>query len=307
MRFRLLILAVTLLMACSKSREADWDRSMKSGASALGQGNFREAVTQFNAALDAAYTFQEDHRMADTLARLAEAHAGAGDLNEAGELYQRVLPMQRQFYGSDSEQVATTLANLGSLYQDVGRVDEAEAAYNEAMVMREKVLGTQHPDYANTLMLFASLRRQMGRDVEAESLNKRALGLCQQTRQQRCIATVLDNLGSMYFEKNRLPEAVDVFTKGRDAWKAFSGGENLDYAISTANLARAFQQQKNAAAAEPLLKEALPIFERAYGDDGPELVTYYLGYAQLLESLNRRDEAGAFSRKAAAIQVLNSR
>ena len=117
--------------------------------------------------------------------------------------------MQRQFYGSDSEQAATTLSNLGSLYQDAGRIDEAEAAYNEAMVMRAKVLGKQHPDYANTLMLFASLRRQMGRDVEAEDLNKQALTVCQATGQQRCAATVLDNLGSLYFDKGRIPEALD--------------------------------------------------------------------------------------------------
>jgi tetratricopeptide (TPR) repeat protein len=307
MRLRLLILTFALLAACSKSREADWDRAMKGGASAMGQSNFREAITQFNTALDAAYTFPEDHRIADTMTSLAAAHAAAGDLNEAGELYQRALPMQRQFYGSDSEQAATTLSNLGSLYQDAGRIDEAEAAYNEAMVMRAKVLGKQHPDYANTLMLFASLRRQMGRDVEAEDLNKQALTVCQATGQQRCAATVFDNLGSLYFDKGRFPEALDVFTKGREAWKALAGDQHLDYAISTANLARTYQQQKNYKAAEPLLKEALVIFDRAYGEDGPELVTYYLGYAQLLKSLNRRDEGEAYERKAATIQALNSR
>ncbi|MFM2124150.1 MAG: hypothetical protein RL328_601 [Acidobacteriota bacterium] len=308
MRLRLLSIVIfALLASCSKSRQADWDRAMQNGATALAQSDFREAVTQFNTALDAAYTFPEDRRMADTLARLAEAHAGLGELNEAEELYRRALPLQRQFYASDSEQVATTLANLGGLYQDVGRVDEAEASYNEALVMREKVLGAQHPDYANTLMLFATLRRQMGRDVEAEDLNKRALTTCQATRQQRCVATVLDNLGSLYFDKGRLPEAIDVFSKGRETWKALAGDQHLDYAISTANLARTYQQQKNLKAAEPLLKEALPIFEMAYGDDGPELVTYYLGYSKLLEDLNRRDEAEGYSRKAAAIQALNSR
>ncbi len=280
---------------------------MSVGKQAYDTGDYREAVSQYTHALDAAGTLEpQDKRVTDTLSRLAEAHLNLGEMAEAEELYRRALPLQRKLTGVDSEQVATILQNLGSIYQDVGRVDEAEAAYNEALKMRETVLGLDHPEYADTLVNFASLRRQMGHDAEAEDLNKRALALCQKAKQLRCVATVFDNLGSLYFEKGRLDEALDVYSKGRATWVTIGGKEHLDYAISTANLARVYTQLKRYKDAEPLLKETLPIFEMAYGQDGAPLAGYYKGYARLLTNLNRSDEAEVYERKATAIDALNS-
>ena len=309
MRSRLfLALPLILLLAACTSREAEWTKAMAAGQVAYDSGDFREAVSQYTRALDASATLDpQDQRVADNLTRLAQAHLNLGELTEAELLYRRDLDLERKLHGIDSEQVATTLNNLGSIYQDVGRVDESEAAYNEALKMREKVLGPDHPEYADTLVNFASLRRQMGRDAEAEEMDKRALGLCLKAKQQRCVATVYDNLGSLYFEKARLAEALDVYTKGRATWKTVEGGENLDYAVSTANLARVYAQQEHYKDAESLLAEALPIFEMSYGKDGAQLAGYYKGYAKLLTNLNRRDEAEAYERKATAIEALNSR
>lgn len=298
---------ILLVTSCTPSREAEWNTATTAGKQAVIAGNFREAVAQYNKALEAIRTVEpQDKRLADTMDQLAEAHVGAGDLNEAEQLYREVLPLQRQFYGSDSEQVANTLHNLGTLYQDVDRMDEAEASYKEALVMREKVLGKNHPDYATTLLHLGSLRAQLDQTVEAERLDKEALAICQSTKQQRCVATIYDNLGELYFAKGRIPEAIDVYSKGREAWKALAGTEHIDYAISTANLARVYQQQKKYKEAEALLKESLPIFEMTYGDRSAELVGYYRGYAQLLRNLNREDEGEAYDRKATAIQALTT-
>ncbi|MGH9629847.1 MAG: tetratricopeptide repeat protein [Bryobacteraceae bacterium] len=154
-------------------------------------------------------------------------------------LQKRALDLRERLLGPTSPEVASSLNSLGSLYQDQNRVEEAEPLYRRALEIRMRHLGPRHPDVALTLTNLAVVARQQRRFETAIAIQKEALSILRET------------LGS-----------------GHPA-----------SATSQSNLGAFYFATGDLAAAEPLLRDAIRIFESS----APKHVNLFLSLSVLGE------------------------
>jgi tetratricopeptide (TPR) repeat protein len=136
-------------------------------------GRYREAIVEFQAALDS------EPRLA--LNNMGTAYSALGQLQEAESAYRRALALG---------ETPTTLSNLGALYLRMGRLSQADQYYRKA-------------DNPAGLALIAQERHQY---AKAEELYRRALSI-------RESAELLHNLATLLHDTGRDDEALPLFDK----------------------------------------------------------------------------------------------
>ncbi len=129
MRFHLLIpllISIWLWLGAAIAYEASWRKYNQAGIAAYRQGNYAEAVKQFEAALKEAKGFGEDDvRLATSLNNLAELYRVQGQYAKAEPLYKRSLAIREKALGPEHPDVAQSLNNLAELYRTQGKYAEA--------------------------------------------------------------------------------------------------------------------------------------------------------------------------------------
>jgi hypothetical protein len=74
----------------------------------------------------------EPYQTALALRQRARVAAVAGRLEEAADLYQQVLTIQREILGPGHSDVAATLHDLAVVHETLGSADHARALWTEA-------------------------------------------------------------------------------------------------------------------------------------------------------------------------------
>ena len=82
------------------------------------------------------------------------------------------------------------------------------------------------------------------------------------------------------------------------------GLDHPDEATSLNNLAELYRTQGQYAAAEPLYKRSLEIWEKALSLDHPDVATSLEILANLYQATNRKQEAEKLEQRAAAIRAI---
>jgi serine/threonine-protein kinase len=114
---------------------------------------------------------------ADTRNYLALTLERKGDLDEARQLLQEAVDINRRTVGPNSPEYAISLHNLGSSLIDRGDLAGAEKMIRDAADIRRKVLGTKHPDYVLSLNNLGYIYMEEGDWRHAEPLLKEGLEL----------------------------------------------------------------------------------------------------------------------------------
>ena len=96
-------------------------------------------------------------------------------------------------------------------------------------------------------------------------------------------------------------EAIPVAERFAEAIRARTGESSADYATAVSNLAWLFKLTNRLAEAEPLMRRAVAIYDKAYGPDHPHLAAALNNLAQLLSDTNRLTEAEPLMRRVLAI------
>jgi tetratricopeptide (TPR) repeat protein len=100
---------VALWLACSvtavSAQDGRWARVTAAGVQAFEQGDYAEAVRQFQAALPLA----DAGSLAPSLMNLAAVAYAQGQYPDAAQLYQRALVLQEQILGPDDPQLIPVL------------------------------------------------------------------------------------------------------------------------------------------------------------------------------------------------------
>ena len=111
-------------------------------------------LTYLNAAAELSYAFEE--------------------LQETGNLLERVLKIQEKLLGPEHPDLAQTLNNLGVLRHTQGRHAEAEAFYLWALEICEANRHPQGQDAVNLMQNYAAFLQEVGRLHEADEVKARA-------------------------------------------------------------------------------------------------------------------------------------
>ena len=67
-----------------------------------------------------------------------------GEYNQAKELHEKALIIDKKIFGEDHANVATSYNNLASLYNRLGDYNQAKELYEKALTIRKQVFGEDH-------------------------------------------------------------------------------------------------------------------------------------------------------------------
>ncbi len=170
--------------------------------SLLALGRVDEARRSFDTALvamDAVYGERHPHtiRMRGNLVLLL---VGAGELEPARALGERVVALKREVFGPDDVQVAIARYNLGTVYTAMARHQDAAAEYDASLELWQRALGADHVDLAGPLA---------GQANAALALDRPAQALAPALRARELVARV-----------GRPPEPTLLWDLGRAQWHA---------------------------------------------------------------------------------------
>ncbi len=146
------------------------------------QGEMGAAEVLYRAVLaDWTRVFGEDHGSSimslNNLAVLLKKRAQAGDLDEAIELMEKAVDLERNVHSETHPDRLKALNNLGDLLSKVGRDGEAVDCFEEALAIKLEVLPHGHKSLLIGLSNLASLRQKLGQLPQAMAHFERALAM----------------------------------------------------------------------------------------------------------------------------------
>jgi len=204
------------------------------------------------------------------IADMGMLYNGMGRYQLAMEFTNRALESRKTLRGENSVDYAASLNNLAVLHKNMGDFNEAERGFTNTLVINEKSSGKESMPYAITLNNRGVLYQNLGRYSEAEKDIKECLIVAAKNINSKTAkyARFQSNLGLLYQQQKKYQQAEEIFQSAINAISRNplkSKKSNPDYAHLLEIKASLYLETGNYEKAEPLLKEALAIYENKFG------------------------------------------
>ncbi len=204
------------------------------------------------------------------IADMGMLYNGMGRYDLAMEFTTRALESRKELRGENSVDYAASLNNLAVLYKNMGDFNQAEEKLSKTLKINEKVSGKKSMPYAITLNNRGVLFQNLGRYKEAERDIKECLVVAAENMSAKSLkyARFQTNLGLLYQQQKKYDEAEKIFQSAISAVSRNplkSKKSNPDYAHLLEIKASLYMEMGKYAEAEPLLKEALTVYEKKFG------------------------------------------
>jgi tetratricopeptide (TPR) repeat protein len=238
------------------------------------------------------------------------AHPTAAGWMNLGYVYEEISDLDgainayRQALRFDSRNPYAHNA-LGFIFKDKAEYSKAE----EHLLEAGKLISEDHGVHGELrFMIYGNLGNVYHEQAKlpkfkdsADQLRARALStmlsvkeLVEFVSRESSVAMWLGNIGNVYLEQGDLHSAEDYFTKSIAIKRRLAVSRTL--ANSLNNLAELRIKQGNDAGAEPLLREALSMFEEIENTYGQGVVYLHLG--DIEQRAGRADISGSYHRKS---------
>jgi eukaryotic-like serine/threonine-protein kinase len=232
--------------------------------------------------------FGNDHKdVAVTLVELGRAHVDRGNSALAEPLYQESLAIRRKVLGEEHRETAVSLSELGLLLWRAGNGAGAEPLFRSSLEISLKTLGPEHSNVSVAMNNLALVLSGKGDYAGAEALYRDALAMRRRIMGEKHpnLAITLNNFAGPLREQGKYGEAAAALEEALAISRPSLGDDHPQMAMFRVNLARVHLARKDAAAAEPLLQDALRIRRRAYaaGDWRIAAVESLLGQTKTMQ------------------------
>ena len=291
------------------AQPGDFQKKLAEGGSLRMQGRYAEAQPLLSSLLEETRQREGDSLTAaivtDYLGR--NAH-DLGEYAEAERLLTRALEILKKLDAAESPDATTVRMHLAELYWEENRAREAEVLLRKVVAARERERNATPADVAAARIDLALACSSLGRKREAEELLRAALPAVETSfgPDSPMLLGVLDPLASVLTALHQYREALAYSER---AWKIIekspqvAGPDRVNTTIALSSLYALTGQPKEAAY---FAKEGLALVESVYRPDNPRVGWYLKSYAAVLRRLNRKAEAKAAEKRAAAILANSS-
>ena len=254
------------------------------------------------------YPYDDINTVASTLMyNIAQTHAARHQYESAKAWFER-SHTRRQLSADYGNVVMDTmiLHNLGYCSYRLGSNDQALKFYQQAMSMVQLRGCTKSKDLAaccNSIgvIQFHSKNEKASMDMFQRSLEAyRALS--NEDDVAVAIATVLNNIGRVYFVQEMFNNALLVYKNALEERKKHLGSTSVDVAATLYNLAQTHHSLGQLDDAMQSYKDFLVIVKCNFGEDTTETAYAYRGMAEIYEDQTELKSAFESYKKALAVQ-----
>jgi CHAT domain-containing protein/tetratricopeptide (TPR) repeat protein len=269
-------------------------------------GRYQEVIDRLNAALtiklrhnDPASTLRTSNLLVATLSLL-------GRRAEASTVADRAMAIGTQAFGADDPRLSDTLTALGGLARDQENYSDAERYFERALAGRQSLPNAPPFEIATAMDDLGDLYGLEGRFDDGDRLLKQGLKLLDQAYGANAQSApnydkILNDMGNLYKDAGRLPEAEAALNRAVAVGRAVSGEDHPNVAASMGNLAVVLQHQSRFAEAESFYKRALAIDEKVFGPNHPVTAIGLNNIANLYVDQNRPQDAAGLQQRVLAI------
>jgi tetratricopeptide (TPR) repeat protein len=270
-----------------------------------GQARYAEALRDLDEASDVyRRVLPPAHpTFAELAAKRGDALRGLGRAEEALVELEAARSALEAAYGADHPRVAATLNNLGAAYTAAGELGPAKAALERALVIEEAALGAEHPDVAATLNNLAIVLMKRAEVDAAEVALDRAIAIRGREAADPALSDALLNRGSLRLQRGQRALALVDYERALVNDLTIFGEQHPNVAITRNNLGFLLWTAGRSQDAKRELEAALVGLEGALGAEHPLLAAPLLGLAQV--ALDLGDAAGALLRLQRAEAVVS--
>lgn len=207
-------------------------------------------------------------------------------------------------FSRDPDLRAAIKLTLGSTLNDMYLYDRARPLLEDAYRIRRGIDGvTPSKDQADALYDLADIEAQIGDAAKAESLYRVSLNLLGRlpVPDSADIWEGMSNVAEAQLNQGKLVEAAALYDTVAQALDRLKPDDVELRGITRANRGTALAQLGRSVEAEPVLREAVRLFEQARGLDDPRVASALQPLAGTLILNQKYDEAEAAARRATTI------
>ena len=228
---------------------------------------------------------------------LAVVYHTLGRTEEALALYQRAYELRSAALGEDHRDTLTSRYGIGKARGELQQLAEAEGTVRATLEGYRRVLGEDHPETLTTQSLLATQLYFQGKYDECEAVARDVLERRRRVQGPDHADTLdaMGDVGRYLMSRGKYADAVTIL---RDVVEAKRRVASPSLAATLANLGVALNRQKEYAAAEPVLREALERRRRNLGEDHPETVAAINNLAAVLMEMGKLVEAEPLARES---------
>lgn len=193
-----------------------------------------------------------------------------GHYDDALNYGNRQIQLSEELYGDSNVKITPIYNLMGLVYCDMGNYDKAKEFLLKATAIREKELGPNHPDTACSYNNLAEVYRKHKDFRKALDYYIRASDVYLKIQVSPfAIATLLNNIGLVYYELNDCDKALRCYFSAYDRCKKTLGEEHDIIANVLHNVGMTYLKQGNNEDAMTYLNKAKDIFLSKLGPNHP--------------------------------------
>jgi tetratricopeptide (TPR) repeat protein len=229
----------------------------------------------------------------------ARAAADHGDSKGAEKLFTEALGEAR-VSGKKDAMLAMSLNYLGNFYCNVGKYKDAEPVLEESLTVLKALCGPTNVNVATALNNLANCELGAGDSKAAEAHYRGALAINEKsTDPKRTILATLNGLTNVLIAQNRTPEAKTFAQQALNFVEKHPDQDAASQANAYSQSACVYVNLKDLTAAEPLLRKAIALDEKAFGRNSRQFTVDTNNLAALKQREGKGQEASKLYEQAA--------
>ncbi len=233
-------------------------------------GRFEEAADRLSAALaiklhnnDAASIIRTSNILVNALMILQRR-------DEAASVGKQALTIGTQAFGPDDPRLADAIEAMGLVASEQENYKDAEGYFQRSLAIKQKTPNIMPFELALAMDYLGDLYGLEGRFDDGERLLRQSLKILEQSYGADAprapnYSKILNDLGNLYKDAGRLPEAEAALRKAIATERTKAGAGDQNAASTIGNLALVLNAQSRYAEAETLFNQTLIANEKAYG------------------------------------------